>query len=93
MLYAGKPFPKGEKTWDRFKELWHENRSVIDIYLDELRKDSSIGNLSFYVPVELLVPRDAGDFACVEAFKNDLLEICEARNNNVAVSYTHLWCW
>ena len=86
MLYAGKPFPKGEKTWDRFKELWHENRSVIDIYLDELRKDSSIGNLSFYVPVELLVPRDAGDFACVEAFKNDLLEICEARNNNVELN-------
>ena len=38
------------------------------------------------MPVELLVPRDAGDFACVEAFKNDLLEICEARNNNVELN-------
>ena len=86
MLYAEKPFPKGEKTWDRFKELWHENRNTIDVYLDELRKDSSLGNLSFYVPIELLVPRDAEDFACVEVFKNDLLEICEARNNNVELN-------
>lgn len=82
MSYAEKAFPKGEKNWDCFKELWRNNRNYIDIYLEALRKDPTIGNLSFYVPVELLVPRDADDIACVDAFKNDLLEICEARNNN-----------
>lgn len=86
MLYAGKPFPKGEKTWDSFKEMWKENRNLIDIYSEEIKKEPELGNLSFYVPVELLVPRDAEDFACVEAFKNDLLEICEARNNNVELN-------
>ena len=86
ILYAGETFPKGEKTCDRFKELWHENRDLIDAYLQALRKDPSIGNLSFYVPVELLVPRDAEDFACVDVFKDDLLEICEVRNNNVELN-------
>lgn len=86
MAYAEKPFPKGEKRWDDFKQLWNDNRDVIDAYLDALRKDPSIGNLSFYVPLELLVPRDAEDTACVETFKNDLLEICEARNNNAELN-------
>lgn len=86
MAYADKPFPKGEKTWDLFKELWYENRALIDLYLEDLRKDPSLDNLSFYVPIELLVPRDAEDFGCVEAFKNNLLEICEARNNNVELN-------
>ena len=86
MVHADKAFPKGEKRWDDFKQLWNENRSVIDAYLDALRKDPSVGNLSFYVPIELLVPRDAEDTACVETFKNDLLEICEARNNNAELN-------
>lgn len=90
MLYAEKSFPRGEKTWDQFKELWHENRIIIDGYLAELRtqqrEDSLTGELNFYVPIELLIPRDAEDFACVETFKNNLLEICEARNNNVELN-------
>lgn len=86
MLSVDKPFPKGEKTWDQFKDLWHENRSDVDAYLEKLRKDDSIKDLSFYVPVELLIPRDAEDFSCVEVFNNDLLEICEARNNNVELN-------
>ena len=83
MEHKGVSFPKGAKTWDDFKQLWQANRDVIDEYLDALRKDPDIGNLSFYVPVELLVPRSAEELASVEAFKNDLLEICAARNNNV----------
>lgn len=86
MAYKEKPFPKGEKTWDRFKEIWSENRSDIDEYLEALRKDAPLGSLNFYVPVELLIPRDANDFICVEVFKNNLLEICEARNNNVELN-------
>jgi hypothetical protein len=42
-----------------------------------------MNQLNFLVPIELLVPRDADDPDCVEAFKNELLEICAARNNNV----------
>lgn len=82
MEHAAKPFPKGEKNWDMFKELWDKNRKVVDAYLEHIRKDPDVGNVNFYVPVELLLPRDADDIACVESFKNDLLEICEARNNN-----------
>lgn len=83
MEYKGLPFPKGSKTWDDFKQLWQVNRDVIDEYLDALKKDPDSGNLSFYVPVELLVPRSVDDLTSVESFKNDLLEICAARNNNV----------
>lgn len=86
MLYAEKSFPKGDKTWEAFKQLWNENRDVIEKYLEQLRKDPSTGNLSFYIPVELLVPRDADNYECVQTFKNDLLEICEARNNNVELT-------
>ena len=84
--YTKKPFPKGEKTWDQFKELWNENRIIISSYLGQLRKEPSPGSLSFYVPVELLIPSDAEDFAYVETFKHDLFEICEARNNNVELN-------
>ena len=86
MDHAGAQFPKGEKNWDLFKELWAENRMLIDTYLSALRENPAIGNLSFFVPVELLVPSDAEDIACVEKFKNDLLEICEARNNNAELN-------
>lgn len=86
MIYSGKKFPKGEKSWDYFKELWMENRESVDDYQKALRNSSSIGNLNFYVPIELLVPRDSEDFECIEAFKNHLLEICEARNNNVELN-------
>ena len=83
MEYKGVSFPRGAKTWDDFKTLWQDNRDVVDEYLENLRKDPSIGNLSFFVPVELLVPREVDNPNCIESFKNDLLEICAARNNNV----------
>lgn len=81
--FKGVPYSKGQKTWSNFKEEWEANRDLVDEYLEALRKDPSIGNLSFFVPIELLVPRQADDPLCVEAFRNDLLEICAARNNNV----------
>lgn len=80
---VGGNLPKGSKTWTEFKKLWNENREIVDDYLDILRAESQISDLKFYVPVELLVPYDINDYDCVEAFKNDLLEICAARNNNV----------
>lgn len=81
--FKGVPYSKGQKTWSDFKADWEANRDLVDEYLEALRKDPSIGNLSFFVPIELLVPRQADDPLCVEAFRNDLLEICAARNNNV----------
>ncbi len=81
--YQGASLPRGAKTWDMFKSLWEENRDMVDAYIDALRSDPEDNSLDFYVPVELLVPRDASDVGCVESFKNDLLEICAARNNNV----------
>lgn len=83
MEFYNESLPRGAKNWADFKELWEANRDIIDLYLDALRKDSSIGNLNFYVPIELLIPRDANDLVSVETFKNYLLEICAARNNNV----------
>lgn len=83
MEYSGLSISKGAKTWDQFKSLWENNRDLIDEYLDALRNDSTVGDLNFYVPIELLVPRDTNEKDSVESFKNDLLEICAARNNNV----------
>lgn len=81
--FAGASFPKGQKTWDQFKQLWQDNRDRVDNYLNVLKKDPSLNDLDFYVPVELLIPRDGEDLSSSETFKNNLLEICAARNNNV----------
>ena len=83
MEHCGLSFPKGQKTWSQFKYIWQTNRELIDDYQEAIRKETLKGELNFYVPVELLLPRDPTDLACVESFKNDLLEICDARNNNV----------
>lgn len=83
MEFTGGVFPKGPKTWRDFKTLWQQHRGEVETYLAALKKDPDHGALHFYVPVELLVPRNPNDLACVESFKGELLEICAARNNNV----------
>lgn len=83
MEYAGTTFPKGPKTWNEFKALWSANRLLVESYLKGSDTDAQSSALRFFIPVELLVPRTPADSACVESFKNDLLEICAARNNNV----------
>lgn len=83
LSHFGHNLKRGSKTWDQFKELWTENRHIIDDYLDVLRSTPEITSFNFLVPVELLVPRDPDDYSSVEAFKGDLLDICAARNNNV----------
>src|SRR5699024_8006371 len=79
----GRALKRGTKTWDQFKALWIADRQTIEDYLDFLRQDSDQTDLQFFVPVELLVPRDPEDYNSVESFKSDLLDICAARNNNV----------
>jgi hypothetical protein len=65
------------KLWDDFKEAWSANREAIDAIKDDL---------TFLIPVEVLVPCDADDEEVVEAFKSSLLEICAARNNNAELT-------
>ncbi|MDF7664248.1 hypothetical protein PT282_06190 [Bifidobacterium sp. ESL0763] len=94
LSFAGKKMPRGQKTWSDFKVLWNEHRDDIQKYQEAARKNEDgsssnleiIGDLSFYVPVELLVPSDPDDDICVDDFRHNLLEICEARNNNVELT-------
>ena len=82
----GQTLPKGKKTWNDFKKLWMDYRELVNVYLDTVRNNESFSiseQLNFYIPVELLVPRDMSDEICMAAFRNELFDICEARNNNV----------
>lgn len=91
---ANVKLPSGVKTWGDFKELWEENRGLVQAYQVAVRKDETAQSdtepqgedLSFYVPVELLVPTDPKSPVCVEDFSNNLLEICVARNNNAELT-------
>ena len=83
MEHVGESIKRGAKTWDDFKLLWGDNRDIIDDYLSEVKNDPSNKDLDFLVPIELLVPSDINDSRAVSAFKDALIEICAARNNNV----------
>ena len=86
--HAQRSLPRGAKTWDDFKFLWDENRDLIDDYIGFLHdtSDEAHEDLGFFVPVELLLPCNPNELACTEDFKNNLLEICAARNNNVQLN-------
>lgn len=83
MGYNGETIPRDVKTWEDFKHCWDENRDVIDAYLKETKLEEGAEHFTFMVPVELLIPTDVENPACVSNFRNALLEICAARNNNV----------
>lgn len=65
------------KNWESFKEAWLANRDAIDAIREEL---------TFLVPLEVLVPADLNDDAIVADFRSELLEICAARNNNAELT-------
>lgn len=81
--FNNETMPKKAKTWDDFKKLWIEKREIISLYVDFIHKDKDNKEIMFYVPIELLVPSNVDDDDCVISFKNNLLDICAARNNNV----------
>lgn len=88
---VGEPFPKGISTWGEFKEIWTENRQIIDEYQKMIRDAQAAGkelpgNLGAYVPVELLLPVESGDYEAEAAFRSNLFDICVARNNNVQLT-------
>ena len=86
------PSKKSIQIWDEFKKTWCDLRDDIDAYLLEIHergsalKDAGVSTLDFQIPVELLLPMDADDELCVESFRNSLLEICAARNNNAQLT-------
>lgn len=68
---------KKVKPWDEFKALWPE----LEHELDELRKDSE--NNRQLMPLEIIVPMDPTDEESSIFFREHLLKICAARNNNI----------
>lgn len=86
--YHGEALNSASKNWETFKNLWEENRNMIESYLKDTQTGEANNALEFLVPVELLVPRDMNDSACVFSFTNNLLEVCEARNNNAELQLT-----
>ncbi|MFC0681771.1 hypothetical protein ACFFGH_28400 [Lysobacter korlensis] len=76
---------KKVKLWAQFRELWNESREQIRAFRAEAgtAEDADGGALDFLIPVELIVPEDAGDPLVVDDFRASLLDICAARNNNV----------
>ncbi len=84
--HAEKKFPKGAKTWDQFKAIWDENNDILNQYLAFLKSNPDIEDLNYFVPIEIVVPRDPEDIACVTKYKNDLFDICYARNNNAQLA-------
>lgn len=76
--------PRGKKSWDDFKTLWDQHSSLLESYCNYIKEnEDSIDDLDFFIPVELLIPRDSKDSDSQKTFNSNLLEICAARNNNV----------
>ena len=88
MDYHGQSLTSKTNNWDLFKSLWVEKRNIVESYLKDIQSGEAVSTLDFLVPVELLVPCDINDSGCVFSFTNNLLEICEARNNNAELQLT-----
>lgn len=86
--YHGESLSSARKNWEAFKRLWELNRNMVESYLKDTQSGETENLLDFLVPIELLVPRDTNDTACVYSFTNSLLEVCEARNNNAELQLT-----
>ena len=65
------------RLWDDFKREWIAHRESVQNIRDDL---------TFFVPIEVLVPADLEDDAVVEKFRSELLDVCAARNNNVELT-------
>lgn len=83
----GEKLPKGRKTWEEFKLLWQDFRHLIDDYQElTVSSEGEQTDLDFLIPVELIVPKNPTDFESAELFRNNLFDICSARNNNVQLN-------
>lgn len=84
--YCDETFPKGIKIWIDFKELWNQSKDILEKYLEYNKSNPDVSDLKFDIPVEIIVPRDTNDEACIMSFVNSLFEICDARNNNAQLN-------
>lgn len=72
------------KSWSDFRNSWEENRAEIsNLAKGSSGEDGARDPLDFLVPLEILVPSDLERNDIVDQFKESLLDICAARNNNV----------
>lgn len=65
------------KVWSDLKKSWEALKAEIYEIKDEL---------TFPVPIEILVPADLANEDMVQEFRSLLFEICAARNNNVELT-------
>lgn len=77
--YCEKSFPKQIKIWSDYKAIWDQSKEILEKYLND---NTDIKDFNYKISIEVIVPRDINDEACVRSFINNLFEICEARNNN-----------
>ena len=84
--YCEIKFPKGIKIWSDFKDIWEKSKDILEKYLEYLKNNHDVKDLDYYIPVEIIVPRDVKDLVCVTSFVNSLFEICYARNNNAQLT-------
>jgi hypothetical protein len=61
------------KKWTDLKEVWSQYKDKVA----DIRHE-----LDFLVPIEILVPADSSE-EVLEQFRQSILDICAARNNNV----------
>jgi hypothetical protein len=74
------------RDWATFRELWAASESEVKGFRGNLSafgsQEPTDDELSFLIPVELIVPSDLDDVVIVDQFQSSILEICAARNNN-----------
>lgn len=81
--FTGREFTYECLTWEQFKALWDDSKEEVSAYIQYIKDNPDIRELSYHIPIEIIVPRDPDDIGCVEEFADSLSEICYARNNHV----------
>ncbi len=73
------------KLWEDLKKEWETNKQkILELHGREsgnTPEDMRSGELDFLIPIEILAP-NGDDLEIIEKFKNEILDICAARNNN-----------
>ena len=65
------------KDWPSFARVWEENRHRIEV---------TAPAWDFHVPVEVIIPSKSNDADALTRFRNEIFDICAARNNNKQLS-------
>lgn len=76
-ITAAKRMTKRAKTWSEFKDLWNQYREELEAIRTNAENNRQLLSL------EIIVPTDPNSEESATFFREHLLEICAARNNNV----------